>query len=122
MVTVIGYTSTRFGTTFAFFTTAKIAAFAASNSWPPPSQFLLYVTVNFISPSEEEEAEAVVLFKEVASVLRVVGCCLDRCKNKNLLRAVSVLLASVKLRICLFSLSHSHSKEGGSREREFLLE
>jgi len=120
MVTVIGYTSTRFGTTFAFFTTAKIAAFAASNSWPPPSQFLLYVTVNFISPSEEE-AEAVVLFKEVASV-RVLGCCLDRCKNKNLLRAVSVLLASVKLRICLFSLSHSHSKEGGSREREFLLE
>ena len=120
MVTVIGYTSTRFGTTFAFFTTAKIAAFAASNSWPPPSQFLLYVTVNFISPSEEEEAEAVVLFKEVASV-RVLGCCLDRCKNKNLLRAVSVLLASVKLRICLFSLSLSHSKEGGSREREFLL-
>ena len=108
MVTVIGYTSTRFGTTFAFFTTAKIAAFAASNSWPPPSQFLLYVTVNFISPSEEE-AEAVVLFKEVASVLRVVGCCLDRCKNKNLLRAVSVLLASVKLRICLFSLSLSLS-------------
>jgi len=121
MVTVIGYTSTRFGTTFAFFTTAKIAAFAASNSWPPPSQFLLYVTVNFISPSSEEAAEAVVLFKVH---VRVVGCCcrLDRCKNKNLPRAVSVLLASVKLRICLFSLSHSHSKEGGSREREFLLE
>lgn len=114
MVTVIGYTSTRFGTTFAFFTTAKIAAFAASNSWPPPSQFLLYVTVNFISPSEEEEAEAVVLFKEVPSV-RAVGCCLDRCKNKNLLRAVSVLLASAKLRICLFSLSHSH--EGGHSKR-----
>ena len=114
MVTVIGYTSTRFGTTFAFFTTAKIAAFAASNSWPPPSQFLLYVTVNFISPSEEEEA--VVLFKEVASV--PAGCCLDRCKNKNLLRAVSVLLASVKLRICLFSLSLSLSRVG-SRERVF---
>jgi len=106
MVTVIGYTSTRFGTTFAFFTTAKIAAFAASNSWPPPSQFLLYVTVNFISPSSEA-AEAVVLFKVH---VRVVGCCccLDRCKNKNLPRAVvSVLLASVKLRMCLFSLSLS---------------
>jgi hypothetical protein len=114
MVTVIGYTSTRFGTTFAFFTTAKIAAFAASNSWPPPSQFLLYVTVNFISPSEEE-ADTVVLFKEVPSVLRVVGCCLDRCKNKNLLRAVSVLLASVKLRICLFSLSLT-LKRGVARE------
>ena len=49
MVTVIGYASTRFGTTLAFFATAKMAAFAASNSWPPPSQFLLYVTVNFIS-------------------------------------------------------------------------
>jgi len=106
MVTVIGYTSTRFGTTFAFFTTAKIAAFAASNSWPPPSQFLLYVTVNFISPSSEA-AEAVALFKVH---VRVVGCCccLDRCKNKNLPRAVvSVLLASVKLRMCLFSLSLS---------------
>jgi hypothetical protein len=111
MVTVIGYTSTRFGTTFAFFTTAKIAAFAASNSWPPPSQFLLYVTVNFISPSSEA-AEAVVLFKVH---VRVVGCCcLDRCKNKNLLRAVvSVLLASVQLRMCLFSLSLSRSQEGG---------
>ena len=116
MVTVIGYTSTRFGTTFAFFTTAKIAAFAASNSWPPPSQFLLYVTVNFISPSEEEEAEAVVLFKEVPSV-RVVGCCLDRCKNKNLLRAVSVLLASVKLRICLLSLSLTLTLKRGDRAR-----
>jgi hypothetical protein len=115
MVTVIGYTSTRFGTTFAFFTTAKIAAFAASNSWPPPSQFLLYVTVNFISPSEEAEADTVVLFKEVPSV-RVVGWCLDRCKNKNLLRAVSVLqLASVKLRICLFSLSLT-LKRGVARE------
>jgi hypothetical protein len=114
MVTVIGYTSTRFGTTFAFFTTAKIAAFAASNSWPPPSQFLLYVTVNFISPSEAE-ADTVVLFKEVPSV-RVVGWCLDRCKNKNLLRAVSVLqLASVKLRICLFSLSLT-LKRGVARE------
>ena len=49
MVTVIGYLSTLFGTTFAFFTTAKMAAFAASNSWPPPSQFLLYVMVNFMS-------------------------------------------------------------------------
>ena len=114
MVTVIGYTSTRFGTTFAFFTTAKIAAFAASNSWPPPSQFLLYVTVNFISPSEAE-ADTVVLFKEVPSV-RVVGWCLDRCKNKNLLRAVSVLqLASVQLRICLFSLSLT-LKRGVARE------
>jgi len=26
-----------------------MAAFAASNSWPPPSQFLLYVMVNFMS-------------------------------------------------------------------------
>ena len=115
MVTVIGYTSTRFGTTFAFFTTAKIAAFAASNSWPPPSQFLLYVTVNFISPSSEEAAEAVVLFKVH---VRVVGCCcrLDRCKNKNLPRAVvSVLLASVKLRMCLFSLSRSQEEGGLTR-------
>ena len=56
MVTVIGYLSTLFGTTFAFFTTAKMAAFAASNSWPPPSQFLLYVTVNFMSlnPSDDD--------------------------------------------------------------------
>jgi hypothetical protein len=107
MVTVIGYTSTRFGTTFAFFTTAKIAAFAASNSWPPPSQFLLYVTVNFISPSSEA-AEAVVLFKVHVRVVVGCCCCLDRCKNKNLPRAVvSVLLASVKLRMCLFSLSLS---------------
>jgi hypothetical protein len=112
MVTVIGYTSTRFGTTFAFFTTAKIAAFAASNSWPPPSQFLLYVTVNFISPSE---AEVVVLFK-VAPVR--VGCCLDRCKNKNLLRAVSVLLATrvKQLRICLGVLSLSLSRGRVTRE------
>ena len=116
MVTVIGYTSTRFGTTFAFFTTAKIAAFAASNSWPPPSQFLLYVTVNFISPSSEEAAEAVVLFKVH---VRVVGCCccLDRCKNKNLLlrAVVSVLLASAKLRMCLFSLSRSQEEGGLTR-------
>jgi uncharacterized membrane protein len=48
-VTVIGYTSTLFGSTDAFFTTARIAAFAASYSWPPPSQFLLYVTVNCIA-------------------------------------------------------------------------
>ena len=66
MVTVIGYASTRFGTTLAFFATAKMAAFAASNSWPPPSQFLLYVTVNFISdvvvvtflpPKAEDDAD-----------------------------------------------------------------
>ena len=61
MVTVIGYASTRFGTTLAFFATAKMAAFAASNSWPPPSQFLLYVTVNFISDGDEERAAAVVV-------------------------------------------------------------
>ena len=59
MVTVIGYASTRFGTTLAFFATAKMAAFAASNSWPPPSQFLLYVTVNFISDGDEEAAVVV---------------------------------------------------------------
>ena len=62
MVTVIGYASTRFGTTLAFFATAKMAAFAASNSWPPPSQFLLYVTVNFISEGEEAADDAVVTF------------------------------------------------------------
>ena len=59
MVTVIGYASTRFGTTLAFFATAKMAAFAASNSWPPPSQFLLYVTVNFISDGDFEAAVVV---------------------------------------------------------------
>jgi len=120
---VIGYTSTRFGTTFAFFTTAKIAAFAASNSWPPPSQFLLYVTVNFISPSSEAAEAKVVLFKVHVRV--VVGCCcLDRCKNKNLLRAVvSVLLASVQLRMCLFSLSLSRShKRGVNTKRESAFE
>ena len=56
---MIGYASTRFGTTLAFFATAKMAAFAASNSWPPPSQFLLYVTVNFISDGDEESAVVV---------------------------------------------------------------
>ena len=61
MVTVIGYASTRFGTTLAFFATAKMAAFAASNSWPPPSQFLLYVTVNFISDGDFEAAVVVVV-------------------------------------------------------------
>ena len=62
MVTVIGYASTRFGTTLAFFATAKMAAFAASNSWPPPSQFLLYVTVNFISDGDFKAAVVVVTF------------------------------------------------------------
>lgn len=36
-VTVIGYLSTRFATTFAFGLTLRIAAFAASNSCIPPS-------------------------------------------------------------------------------------
>ena len=71
MVTVIGYTSTRFGTTFAFFTTAKIAAFAASNSWPPPSQFLLYVMVNFIMSAldSDDDADDALLEKELLPLL-----------------------------------------------------
>ena len=39
-----------------------MAAFAASNSWPPPSQFLLYVTVNFISDGDFKAAVVVVTF------------------------------------------------------------
>ena len=74
MVTVIGYLSTLFGTTFAFFTTAKMAAFAASNSWPPPSQFLLYVTVNFMSSldsddDDDDDADDALLEKELLPLL-----------------------------------------------------
>ena len=71
MVTVIGYLSTLFGTTFAFFTTAKMAAFAASNSWPPPSQFLLYVMVNFMSSldSDDDDADDALLEKELLPLL-----------------------------------------------------
>jgi len=35
-----------------------MAAFAASNSWPPPSQFLLYVTVNFMLLLLDSDADA----------------------------------------------------------------
>ena len=71
MVTVIGYLSTLFGTTFAFFTTAKMAAFAASNSWPPPSQFLLYVMVNFIVSAldSDDDADDALLEKELLPLL-----------------------------------------------------
>ena len=71
MVTVIGYLSTLFGTTFAFFTTAKMAAFAASNSWPPPSQFLLYVMVNFITSAldSDDDADDALLEKELLPLL-----------------------------------------------------
>ena len=71
MVTVIGYLSTLFGTTFAFFTTAKMAAFAASNSWPPPSQFLLYVMVNFIVSvlDSDDDADDALLEKELLPLL-----------------------------------------------------
>jgi len=71
MVTVIGYLSTLFGTTFAFFTTAKMAAFAASNSWPPPSQFLLYVMVNFIMSvlDSDDDADDALLEKELLPLL-----------------------------------------------------
>ena len=70
MVTVIGYLSTLFGTTFAFFTTAKMAAFAASNSWPPPSQFLLYVIVNFMSVLDsDDDADDALLEKELLPLL-----------------------------------------------------
>lgn len=71
MVTVIGYLSTLFGTTFAFFTTAKMAAFAASNSWPPPSQFLLYVMVNFIMSAldSDDDADDALLEKELLPLL-----------------------------------------------------
>jgi hypothetical protein len=68
---VIGYLSTLFGTTFAFFTTAKMAAFAASNSWPPPSQFLLYVMVNFIVSvlDSDDDADDALLEKELLPLL-----------------------------------------------------
>jgi hypothetical protein len=68
---VIGYLSTLFGTTFAFFTTAKMAAFAASNSWPPPSQFLLYVMVNFIMSAldSDDDADDALLEKELLPLL-----------------------------------------------------
>ena len=71
MVTVIGYASTRFGTTLAFFATAKMAAFAASNSWPPPSQFLLYVMVNFIVSvlDSDDDADDALLEKELLPLL-----------------------------------------------------
>ena len=69
MVTVIGYLSTLFGTTFAFFTTAKMAAFAASNSWPPPSQFLLYVMVNFMSVLDSDDDADALLEKELLPLL-----------------------------------------------------
>ena len=69
MVTVIGYASTRFGTTLAFFATAKMAAFAASNSWPPPSQFLLYVTVNFMSVLDSDDDADALLEKELLPLL-----------------------------------------------------
>jgi hypothetical protein len=51
-----------------------MAAFAASNSWPPPSQFLLYVMVNFMSSldsddDDDDDADDALLEKELLPLL-----------------------------------------------------
>jgi hypothetical protein len=48
-----------------------MAAFAASNSWPPPSQFLLYVMVNFIVSvlDSDDDADDALLEKELLPLL-----------------------------------------------------
>ena len=72
-VTIIGYESTRFGTTFAFLCTRRMASRAALYSCCPPSQLRQYVTT-YVSLSTGDPASAGVSSVPNQPMMRATGC------------------------------------------------